>query len=348
MDKRNIIIDIARGIAIILVVVGHSGVEAHIRNGIYFFHMPLFFFISGMFFKPKDSISDIFRGRQILRVKKLYLPFVANMFLLLTLSPILHKYLLTSTYITSFSEWIENAIIILRFRVGCVDLLGHYWFLPVLFWGNILSLIITFRIRQKSWIIIISFILFVSGYTLCVNYDSKTPYDYSRIMYYTSFYLVGYCCADKLNELIRQISSPIQKTLSVLFCLLLFITFMTLFANTVFNNAFLYLLVSIAGIIMLFCIAAILNISSNMLSKIFDYIGRHTMVIFTWHVVVFKIIEYSLAKYGIINMSEGWNGSYNANKWWWLYTVSGVVIPVVFYMSIMSMKHIVLLYGKNH
>ena len=47
MDQRNITIDIARGIAIILVVVGHSGVENHIRNGVYFFHMPLFFFISG-------------------------------------------------------------------------------------------------------------------------------------------------------------------------------------------------------------------------------------------------------------------------------------------------------------
>lgn len=50
--ERDKSIDIARGLAIILVVVGHSGINQYFWNLIYFFHMPLFFFISGCFFRP--------------------------------------------------------------------------------------------------------------------------------------------------------------------------------------------------------------------------------------------------------------------------------------------------------
>lgn len=46
MQKKNYI-DIAKGIGIILVILGHSGVNSEIKDFIYGFHMPLFFVISG-------------------------------------------------------------------------------------------------------------------------------------------------------------------------------------------------------------------------------------------------------------------------------------------------------------
>ena len=47
MSNRNLLVDVAKGIGIVLVVLGHSGIEfGHYL--IYMFHMPLFFFLSGM------------------------------------------------------------------------------------------------------------------------------------------------------------------------------------------------------------------------------------------------------------------------------------------------------------
>ena len=57
--NRDITIDIAKGIAILLVVLGH--LQNPINKYIYAFHMPLFFFLSGMFVKEmslKDTICQ--------------------------------------------------------------------------------------------------------------------------------------------------------------------------------------------------------------------------------------------------------------------------------------------------
>lgn len=43
-------IDVARGIAILLVLIGHAGVAPKFNQYILSFHMPLFFFLSGMVF----------------------------------------------------------------------------------------------------------------------------------------------------------------------------------------------------------------------------------------------------------------------------------------------------------
>lgn len=56
---RNSSIDVAKGIGIILVVLGHNWIINHDKGEvfrvIFSFHMPLFFFLSGIFLKPDDS-----------------------------------------------------------------------------------------------------------------------------------------------------------------------------------------------------------------------------------------------------------------------------------------------------
>ena len=70
-------IDVARSVAIFLVVWGHTA-GGNISKTIYSFHMPLFFLISGMLLKRKNincSISDI----MILlkrRLKAYYIPYL--------------------------------------------------------------------------------------------------------------------------------------------------------------------------------------------------------------------------------------------------------------------------------
>ncbi|CCX59757.1 putative uncharacterized protein [Blautia hydrogenotrophica CAG:147] len=49
--KRIEFIDVAKGITILLVIVGHTIPEGLMRTLIYSFHMPLFFFLSGYFYR---------------------------------------------------------------------------------------------------------------------------------------------------------------------------------------------------------------------------------------------------------------------------------------------------------
>lgn len=57
MKKRNEQIDVARGIAILLVILGHSfySIEDPLNKIILSFHMPLFFFLSGIVAKIRDK-----------------------------------------------------------------------------------------------------------------------------------------------------------------------------------------------------------------------------------------------------------------------------------------------------
>ncbi len=56
--KRDVTIDIARGIGIILVVFGHTFPIYAVTSFIYSFHMPLFFMLTGFTFKPEKYAQD--------------------------------------------------------------------------------------------------------------------------------------------------------------------------------------------------------------------------------------------------------------------------------------------------
>ena len=81
---RYSFIDVARGINIILVVLGHCMYSADIplNKMIMSFHMPLFFFLSGIFAKRQNDISLAFLRRISLKSRRLL---ISHVFLSLTI-----------------------------------------------------------------------------------------------------------------------------------------------------------------------------------------------------------------------------------------------------------------------
>ena len=76
-QKRDQKIDIARGIAIFSVVLGHiaTGLESHI---IYLFHMPFFFILSGYFYRPEPQLGKYLNKK----VLSLLIPYFIYLFIL--------------------------------------------------------------------------------------------------------------------------------------------------------------------------------------------------------------------------------------------------------------------------
>lgn len=72
--QRDLTWDAIKGIAILLMVVGHSGCPSFLRNFIYLFHMGLFYYASGHFFKPCgiDGILPFLKKK----IVGLYIPFL--------------------------------------------------------------------------------------------------------------------------------------------------------------------------------------------------------------------------------------------------------------------------------
>ena len=78
INKRIDYIDVARGIAILLMIIGHVlTVGGWKRNIIFSFHMPLFVIASGFFFKENEKFSVMIRKA----LKTLIIPFLIIIFL---------------------------------------------------------------------------------------------------------------------------------------------------------------------------------------------------------------------------------------------------------------------------
>lgn len=72
--QRDLTWDAIKGIAIMLMVVGHSGCPSYLRNFIYLFHMGLFYYASGHFFKVKGMAGFLPYLKK--KLTGLYWPFV--------------------------------------------------------------------------------------------------------------------------------------------------------------------------------------------------------------------------------------------------------------------------------
>lgn len=316
---RDAMIDVLRGIAIILVVLGHAGINGHAWHVIYSFHMPLFFFISGCFFKPLKEWTAI-NYLKALKWKGIYKPFVVYSLCFLALSPLLYRIGLSSTHLNSWNEVLKSLELILRFRTATVDLLGQFWFMPVLFAGHAFTLMITQIIRNKYVMGLTALVLYLIGYTLFLN-GYKEPYDFSRVMYLSAFYMIGY------------IAYPFMKVWLSVDVIKYFVGFLFFalicFYNQTLNIAPLSFIVALAGIVNSFQVAIIITNFMGRGKKCLLFIGKHTMSIYVYHCLIIKVIEYLLSMCGLMEFTKGWHGCASVTSFWWLYTLMGVAVPTV-------------------
>lgn len=131
-------VDVARGLGIIAVVIGHVWTRGPVRDAMYSFHMPLFFLLSGMLSRPHSVAA--FTRRQIVSQMRPYALFL----LLLVLADQIIEPLKGGRPI--FHQWPGDLLPIL---LGGFWLRGPYtifWFVPCLMTARIL-----FNVALVRW-----------------------------------------------------------------------------------------------------------------------------------------------------------------------------------------------------
>ena len=180
MKKRNEFFDIAKGIAIILVVCGHciqygsykyfneAFFEDPIFIAIYSFHMPFFMLISGFFFY-NTSCNYSWKTNLSSRFKKIIIPiFIWNTIYLLIYNCIKSP----MTFNRLISSYTSNI-----------------WFLWAIFFCNIISLVVQRFFNDKIIIYVI-----IGGILLCLPNKGNLPlyifmYPFFILGYWTNMYI---------------------------------------------------------------------------------------------------------------------------------------------------------------
>ena len=139
-SKRIDYIDIAKGIAIISIILGHLSV-ASINRVVYTFHVPIFYFITGYFINDKKSVSVFIKDR----AKKLLIPYYISCVIMIILATI--EGALAGDALLYLQAWTYAAL----YASGdtytepfYIRAIGAIWFLWALFWGSVF-----FRITLK-------------------------------------------------------------------------------------------------------------------------------------------------------------------------------------------------------
>lgn len=159
-------IAIAKGLCIILMVVGHSGCPSLLSKFIYIFHMPLFFFFSGFFFNTKKlhPAKDYIKRK----VKVLWWPFVKWSTFFLIVHNILYYIYFEKEFFT-INEIVKKALLI-PLMYGNDPLIGGYWFLNNLFYSIIFIIALSLFMKRfemnDARISVIATIISVLGFVL--------------------------------------------------------------------------------------------------------------------------------------------------------------------------------------
>lgn len=177
--ERDVTFDVLKGIAIILVIVGHCEFGPF-RAFIYSFHMPLFFFVAGYFLKKRPLRQEIY-----LSTKRLIIPYIFAAFWLCVATTCINPSRLQSITIACLlgfrSQYVPNWI---DAHVGLL------WFILALFWARIITVALIQKVKSDFLLGIIFFALALIG--MFLNKRVFVPFCIPQGLCAAGFIFVGH------------------------------------------------------------------------------------------------------------------------------------------------------------
>ena len=348
--NRDIKVDIIKGIAILLMVLGHARFPG--TEFVYMFHMAVFFMASGYFIKEKhaDSITSV-KNTIIKRIKGLWLPFVVWN----TIFTLCHNFFIMSNIYTSdtgVTAYLDPSLVSISktlsvkemavnifkglFMAGHTELGGAFWFLRVLFYISVAYVIIDFCLKkilknQTRVIIaqgIISAVFLTIGFFMSLK--SIEVFATDRFFSCYSLYYIGMLLS-KINTGKLKLWHYIVMTILGFSAVLVLSNFgsISIGNNDYVNPAFM-LGASLAGWFFLFGIAGLFeNIKG--INSLFVILGQNTLGLVIFHFLCFKPVNIIVALVNDWPMSTvaGFPVNYVSGCWWIAYTLSATILPII-------------------
>lgn len=308
-NNRFVWVDNARGIGIILVVIGHifvypsSFFNQTISKWIYSFHMPLFFFLSGVTFcKDKYSYTGLVKSK----AKSLLIPYVVFMIV---------------NYLIYAMAYYVN----LKLNLNIEKIHQSGLFKPIIgiFYSRIYDNYLPFTM-QPLWYLTCLFFVFIISYSI-IKFEVS---DYFKFVIFLILSVVFYFLKDVFLPLNIDVAFVVSifffcgyifkkyqiiKYLNVFWIIVfllinVFVSGLNTFVSPAINSYGNYLLFMISSISGIFCIVKISD--AIKVSKILNYYSRNSLIIFLIHMAVIFVIEgifIILLKLSFINITESFS-----------------------------------------
>lgn len=274
MNNRDEAIDIAKGIAIICVIIGHlDGVNGILANAIYSFHMPLFFLVSGYLFKPSGNKESIIKNFE--RLVKPYLLVCGLFFLWFLILGIKYHNLDVPT----------RAIIQILFGSGLyqhsliwpkIPTIGVIWFLLALFWCKV-AYNIVYSYKQRYLIAgLIAVVANLLGYYV-INLPLTILPGLGGLM----FFMLGNFFREK--KMYLNIRQKVIFLSGVLCWIVAIFYSHTLMVGCEYGCYPLDIIAGCAGTLVIYKLSIVIKSYTVYLSKVLMWFGMNSMAVLCFH-----------------------------------------------------------------
>ena len=289
MDKSNRFetIDICKAIAIVLVAWGHFGMPGFIDRFVHLFMLPVFYFSSGLFFRPEKYSSPLFFLKK--RAKSLLIPYFSLGILIYLIWTLVYLIFLPDK-VTGPLEYSKH---LFWNNTGSVTGIwgGIQWFLTSLFFAELLVFLVNKLIRNKYLLLLFFTVLGVAIILLANSISgSRIPMAFDTALVVPVFYCVGYLVADKIRDWLEKARTSwlilgfvLTFAGTFLFCRL---NVSTNIRKLVFGNPLYYYLGALFGVMMTVCLAELIRRLLGRKEKLLRwvcYIGSSTIIILYLH-----------------------------------------------------------------
>lgn len=294
ISQRKNWIDWTKSICMFLVILGHTHIDDSgimVKKIIYTFHMPLFFFISGILCKNQLSIRTFIRD-----IKFIIIPYF--------FFGILGIIIPHPKPLSDIPPYLYNLFF------GFDSSIGAIWFLPAIFLCKQLgTAIISIQYRHK-WLF-----LFLIVYTFFTPYYIKNinlPFFASSAFFGLPFFLIGYTSMKYYQyHFIHRLLSH-NSSLAITFILSLIVTIIlankheivALAGHSYGNDIVLFYLNAVAGIISILSLSILLNNIRLRFVVVTAYgsvsiIWIHGIFLSFFHYYLFRLLNIEITTYPI-------------------------------------------------
>lgn len=218
MENRDIQIDITKGIAISLVVVGHI-VPGMTSQVIFLFHMPLFFIFSGYFHKIDRQEIKYLKKKSI----SLLIPYASYLFIFgLPLILILIKGLIKDPSEATRLFYFRDIATLIYGGQKLTATFGVFWFVSCLFFTQQLFNFIRVRITNEKQIFSIAIALYIISFLNQIYFNHLIfPLAINVVLCSFLFYSIGSIYG---NYIFKDQGSPIMLVSAIIsICSLVFL-----------------------------------------------------------------------------------------------------------------------------
>lgn len=333
--KRIDWIDIFKGLAIILVVVGHS--TGLFNAYIYQFHVAAFFFISGWVakFDGTSLFKDLLKKARTLIIPLLLMIVIFGIVTNCMNTCGIYKYF----WDEGSSQSVFRLMINFLENGTMVDLLGAAWFVEVLFFTSIIShFLYVLTWKNKYIFIILTVTVYILGY-YAMRHKCALPYGADMALLAQGYYGTGFFLKSVVPE---ELFGKKRKSVILDGLFFLITSFFMYLMKEKLNgvnlmnmadreiNSLGWTTIAVAnGIIWLYSLSQIISCDDfKTLKNGLIYIGRNTMGIMLFHFLFFRltaVLLFASEKVEITELKNLVPSTEVGNTFWLLYVFISVL-----------------------